>query len=71
MTASQLEDHGFLELKTTNDGKSLVGQFYSNDGSIIKDEFSIEKSSSFVDKTFDDNISNNNLYHLKEIAYKK
>jgi hypothetical protein len=70
-TASQLEDHGFLELKTTNDGKSLVGQFYSNDGSIIKDEFSIEKSSSSVDKTFDDNISNNNLYHLKEIAYKK
>jgi predicted MPP superfamily phosphohydrolase len=70
-TASQLEDHGFLELKTTNDGKSLVGQFYSNDGSIIKDEFSIEKSSSSVDKTFDDNISNNNPYHLKEIAYKK
>ena len=70
-TASQLEDHGFLELKTTNDGKSIAGQFYSNDGSIIKDEFSIEKSSSSVDKTFDDNISNNNPYHLKEIAYKK
>ncbi|MDW3605263.1 MAG: metallophosphoesterase, partial [Nitrososphaeraceae archaeon] len=36
-TANQFEDHGFLELKTINNGKSLVGQFYSNDGSIIKD----------------------------------
>ena len=57
-----------------NNGKSLVGQFYSNDGSIIKDEFVIEKSSSSsssVDETFDDNIPNNNPYNLKEIAYKK
>ncbi len=69
--ANQLEEHGFLELKTTNNGKSLVGQFYSNDDSIIKDEFIIEKSSS-VDKTFfDDNIINNNPSNLKEIAYKK
>ena len=59
-----------MELKTTNNGESLVGQFYSNDGSIIKDEFIIEKSSS-VDKTFDDNIYNNNPSNLKEIAYKK
>ena len=44
-TANQLEEHGFLELKTTNNGKSLVGQFYSNDGNIIKDKFIIEKSS--------------------------
>ena len=73
-TANQFEDHGFLELKTINNGKSLVGQFYSNDGSIIKDEFVIEKSSSSsssVDETFDDNIPNNNPYNLKEIAYKK
>ena len=71
-TANQLEEHGFLELKTTNNGKSLVGQFYSNDDSIIKDEFIIEKSSSSsVDKTFDDNIPNNNPSNLKEIAYKK
>jgi predicted phosphodiesterase len=79
-TANQLEDHGFLELKTINNGKSLIGQFYSNDGSIIKDEFVIEKSSSSgdssaVDETFDDNIPlnnppNNNPYNLKEIAYK-
>jgi predicted phosphodiesterase len=70
-TANQFEDHGFLELKTINNGESLVGQFYSNDGSIIKDEFVIEKSSSSVDETFDDNIPNNNPYNLKEIAYKK
>ena len=73
-TANQLEDHGFLELKTINNGKSLVGQFYSNDGSIIKDKFIIEKSTSSVssvDETFDDNISDNNPYNLKEIAYKK
>ena len=52
-----------MELKTINNGKSLVGQFYSNDGSIIKDKFIIKKSSSSVDssavsavdKTFDDN----------------
>jgi hypothetical protein len=42
-TANQLEEHGFLELKTNNNGKSLVGQFYSNDGNIIKDKFIIEK----------------------------
>jgi predicted phosphodiesterase len=75
-TANQFEDHGFLELKMINNGKSLVGQFYSNDGNIIKDEFVIEKSSSSsssssVDETFDDNIPNNNPYNLKEIAYKK
>jgi predicted phosphodiesterase len=75
-TANQLEDHGFLELKTIKNGKSLVGHFYSNDGSIIKDEFSIEKSSLSinslsVDETFDDNIPpNNNPYELKEITYK-
>src|SRR5215211_7097556 len=75
-TANQLEDYGFLELKTINKGKSLVGQFYSNDGSIIKDEFIIEKSSSSVDssavdETFDDSIpANNNPYNLKKIAYK-
>ena len=68
-TANQLEEHGFLELKTTNNGKSLVGQIYSNDGNIIKDKFIIEKSS--VDKTFDDNTINNNPSNLKEIAYKK
>jgi predicted MPP superfamily phosphohydrolase len=65
-TVNQFEDHGFLELKTINNGKSLVGQFYSNDGSIIKDKFIIKKSPSSVDssavsavsavdKTFDDN----------------
>jgi len=75
-TANQLEDHGFLELKTINNGKSLVGEFYSNDGSIIKDEFVIEKSSSppppsSVDETFGDSISNNNPDNLKEIAYEK
>ena len=75
-TANQLEDHGFLELKAINNGKSLVGEFYSNDGSIIKDEFVIEKSSSPssvspVDKTFGDSISNNNPSNLKEIAYEK
>jgi hypothetical protein len=75
-TANQLEDHGFLELKTINNGKSLIGQFYSNDESIIKDEFIIEKSSSSVDssavdETFDDNIApHTNPYTLKEIAYK-
>ncbi|HEX7143257.1 MAG TPA: hypothetical protein VF222_12350, partial [Nitrososphaeraceae archaeon] len=68
-TANQLEDHGFLELKTTNNGKSLVGQFYSNDGGIIKDEFIIEKSS--VDKTFNENTPNINPSNLNEIAYKK
>jgi hypothetical protein len=67
-TANQLEEHGFLELKTTNNGKSLVGQFYSNDSNIIKDKFIIEKSS--VDKTFDDNTIKNNPSNLKEIAYK-
>ena len=67
-TANQLEEHGFLELKTTNNGKSLVGQFYSNEGSIIKDEFIIEKSS--VDKTFNDNTPNNNPSNLNEITYK-
>ena len=74
-TANQLEDHGFLELKTINSGKSLVGEFYSNDGSIIKDEFVIEKSSSpsssTDDGTFGDSISKNNPYNLKEIAYEK
>ena len=75
-TANQLEDHGFLELKTINNGKSLVGEFYSNDGSIIKDEFVIEKSSSppsssTDDETFGDSISKNNPYNLKEIAYEK
>jgi len=65
-----------LELKTINNGKSLIGQFYSNDESIIKDEFIIEKSSSSVDssavdETFDDNIApHTNPYTLKEIAYK-
>ena len=74
-TANQLEDHGFLELKTINSGKSLVGEFYSNDGIIIKDEFVIEKSSSpsssTDDGTFGDSISKNNPYNLKEIAYEK
>ena len=59
-TANQLEEHGFLEVKTINNGKSLVGQFYSNDGNIIKDKFIIEKSTSSVNKTFDDNVSSNN-----------
>ena len=60
-TANQFEEHGFLEVKTINNGKSLVGQFYSNDGNIIKDKFIIEKSTSSVNKTLDDNVSNNNL----------
>lgn len=59
-TANQFEDHGFLDLKTTNNGKSLVGQFYSNDGRIIKDKFIIEKSSS-VNRSIDDTTLNNNL----------
>ena len=60
-TANQFEDHGFLELKMINNGKNLVGQFYSNDGNIIKDKFIIEKSTSSVNKTLDDNTLNNNL----------
>ena len=67
-TANQLEEHGFLDLKTTNNGKSLVGQFYSNDDSIIKDEFIIEKSS--PDTTFVRDTPNNNPSGLNEIAYK-
>ena len=67
-TANQLEEHGFLDLKTTNNGKSLVGQFYSNDDSIIKDEFIIEKSS--PDTTFVHDTPNNNPSGLNEIAYK-
>lgn len=59
-TANQFEDHGFLDLKTTNNGKSLVGQFYSNDVRIIKDKFIIEKSSS-VNRPLDDTTPNNNL----------
>ena len=62
-TANQLEEHGFLELKTTNNRKSLVGQIYYNDGNIIKDKFIIEKSS--VDKTFDDNTIKNNPSNLR------
>ena len=57
-TASQLEEFGFLDLKMINNGKGLVGQFYSNDGNIIKDQFVIDKSisSPSVDKTVDDSI---------------
>ena len=43
-TAQQLEDHGFLELQIKNNGKSLVGEFVSNEGDIIKDKFIIEKT---------------------------
>jgi hypothetical protein len=57
-----------LDLKTINNGKSLVGQFYSNDDSIIKDEFIIEKSS--PDTTFVRNTPNDNPSGLNEIAYK-
>ncbi len=60
-TATQLEEHGFLEVKTINNGKSLVGQFYSNNGNIIKDKFIIEKSTSTVNRTLDDDVSTNNL----------
>ena len=67
-TANQLEEHGFLDLKTTNNGKSLVGQFYSNDDSLIKDKFIIEKSS--PDTTFVRNIPHDNPSGLNEIAYK-
>lgn len=69
-TAKQLEEHGFLELefKTTNNGKSIVGQFYSNDDNIIKDKFIIEKSSSSVVKTFDDNTPYNNLVICNKLA---
>ena len=68
-TANQLEEHGFLDLKTTNNGKSLVGEFYSNDDSLIKDKFIIEKSS--PDTTFVHDTTNNNPSGLNEIAYKK
>ncbi|HEY6587914.1 MAG TPA: hypothetical protein VIY98_06445, partial [Nitrososphaeraceae archaeon] len=68
-TANQLEEHGFLDLKTTNNGKSLVGQFYSNDDSLIKDKFIIEKSS--PDTTFVHDTTNNNPSGLNKIAYKK
>ena len=61
----QLEDYGFLELKVTNNGKNLVGNFYANDG-LIKDNFIIEKS---VDKNFDVKISNNDLPNLNTISY--
>ena len=67
-TANQFEDHGFLELKMINNGKNLVGQFYSNDGNIIKDKFIIEKSTSSVNKTLDDNASNNNLVICDKLA---
>jgi predicted MPP superfamily phosphohydrolase len=67
-TANQFEDHGFLELKMINNGKDLVGQFYSNDGNIIKDKFIIEKSTSSVNKTLDDNTSNNNLVICDKLA---
>jgi len=71
-TANQFEDHGFLELKTINNGKSLVGQFYSNDGNIIKDKFIIEKKSSSsissINKTVGDNIQNNNPVMCKKLA---
>ena len=49
-----------MDLKTTNNGKSLVGQFYSNNGGIIKDKFIIEKSSS-VNRSLADTTPINNL----------
>jgi predicted MPP superfamily phosphohydrolase len=67
-TANQFEDHGFLELKMINNGKNLVGQFYSNNGNIIKDKFIIEKSTSSINKTLDDNTSNNNLVICDKLA---
>jgi hypothetical protein len=71
-TANQFEDHGFLEL-TIKKGTSIVGQFYSNDGNIIKDKFIIEKKSSSssissVNKTVGDNIQNKNPVMCKKLA---
>jgi Calcineurin-like phosphoesterase len=41
---TQFLAHGFLDIAITNNGKTLSGKFYDNDGS-IKDQFTIEKSS--------------------------
>ena len=48
--------------------EKVVGQFYSNDDSLIKDKFIIEKSS--PDTTFVHDTTNNNPSGLNEIAYK-
>ena len=42
--AKQFKEHGFLEVKITNNGNSLVGKFHSNIDNSIKDEFIIEKN---------------------------
>jgi len=39
---TQFLAHGFLDVAITNNGKTLSGEFYANDGSII-DEFTINK----------------------------
>ena len=70
-TANQFEDYGFLEL-TIKKGTSIIGQFYSNDGNIIKDKFIIEKKSSSsissINKTVGDNMQNNNPVMCKKLA---
>lgn len=42
--AKQFKEHGFLEVKITNNGNSLIGKFHSNIDNNIKDEFIIEKN---------------------------
>lgn len=38
-------DHGYLDVSVTNDGKTMKGTFYSNDGDVL-DSFTIDKSGS-------------------------
>ena len=66
-TGNQLEEHGFLELKITNNGKSLVGQFKSNDDNVIKDKFIIEKSAS-VNRSLNASTTNNNFAICDKLA---
>jgi len=51
--AKQHEGFGFLNVDVVNDGKTLRGKFYANDGTTIKDQFTITKST-------DNNVSENN-----------
>jgi hypothetical protein len=39
---TQFLAHGFLDVSVMNNGKTLSGRFYANDGS-IKDRFTIDK----------------------------
>jgi hypothetical protein len=40
--AIQKEEYGFVNLKLENNGKTIIGEFHSNDGKII-DEFYLDK----------------------------